>query len=142
MAEQSRTSSLRIVVTAEGEQQLRGLAQTFSQINAGAGARPRAIRPTGDAERAGRTVGEQLGEWFGRQVVGPTLMSPFTVVSRAAGMAVRPIISVAGPLARMGVAAVGATSTALAAGIAIVAIGIPLFQLAATLKILRTSFGW
>src|SRR5215831_19247898 len=107
MADQ--TSSLRIVVSAEGAEQINALGQSFRQITTTAGARPRAATPFrgADLERQSRTTGEQLGEAFGRNVVAPTLKAPFAAVQTTAGIATRSLVTLGGPLAKMGVAAVG-----------------------------------
>lgn len=143
MADQ--TSNLRVAVQVTGLEELNRLSNTFAQLRTESVVRPTAVRArasTQTQERQAQTFGEQAGEAFGRNIVGPTLKAPFAIVQSAAGLASRTVVSLAGPLAKLGVVSVAGAATLGAAVVAVVAVAIPLFNLAATMRILRTSFGW
>jgi len=140
------TSTARIAVQVEGIEQINELGAAFAKLAEGASRPQRTAagrRSTAGAERQAQSLGERVGKQAG-EVLGSTLRSPFEAVKVGAGQASSAILSFAGPIARLGASAVTAAGPAgfAAVAVAVVAVGVPLFNLAATLRILRMSFRW
>lgn len=140
MAEYSAT----INVNVEGEEQLRSLAQAFQKLRSEAttvSRRPMQARNDQQVQSEGIKVATAVGQDIGG-VVGGVLGAPFRAVRTAAGMATSSLLNFAGPLAKVGATVVTGTTGLITAGVAIAAVGIPLFNLSVTYKLLQSSFGW
>jgi len=140
------TSTLRINVQVQGADQVRGFASAFAQIRTGATA-PAAVvagvrrgGANATADRTAQNAANQVARFITGAIAQP-LVAPINVVGASVRMASGSLVSFLGPLASAATAVVGGTGSIIAAGVAIYAVGIPLFNLAATWKILRVSWG-
>src|SRR5262245_13747892 len=140
------TSTLRINVVVQGADQVRGSASAFAHIRTGAptplpvvaGVRRGGANTT--ADRTAQNAANQVARFITGAIAQP-LVAPINVVGASVRMASGSLVSFLGPLASAATAVVGGTGSIIAAGVAIYAVGIPLFNLAATWKILRVSWG-
>src|SRR5215468_4874589 len=103
------TTTARVRVQVEGAEQLNQLSQAFARIAAGAGASPRTATPgrrgvDSNAERNAQSVGQRLAQGAADAVQGG-LRAPFEAVRFGASAATQTVLTVAGPMARLGAAA-------------------------------------
>lgn len=141
MADQ--TSTARIKVQIEGAEQITSLTRAFQTMR-GAAPRLQAVSAgQGIAQTISAAVGlgNDMRQQLGAPVIG-AVTGPLSVIRDAARTGFSSLIGFLGPIASIGVGAVAATATLGGAAIAIAAIAVPLALFAATLKLMRSSFGW
>ena len=87
------------------------------------------------------TLGERIAYRIGR-AIGATIRAPFDALRATASVAGRSLLSLSGTFGQLASSA-GATSVAIVGvGLAIAGLGIPILNLVAGFKLLRSSFGW
>ena len=129
---------IRFEVAIKTEEEARRIERALAQLNS-AGIRagraapvamPRMVAPSILAARG-------LGA-----AIGSSIRAPFDVLSTSVRLAGSSLVSFLGPMATLGVAAGATAPTLLALGVVVVSVAPALFSLAATIKLMRASFGW
>jgi len=156
VAETAAETTLSVEV--QGAEAVNALAAALANLNqqaaqvqrtvSAAGARAGTAAGTREANRIRdaaiqdyATFGERLANRFG-YAIHNTLRTGFDVLRSTASVAGRSLLSFSGTLGQVAAGA-GATSTAIVAmTLAVTGLGIPLLNLIAGFKLLRSSFGW